>query len=133
MTDKLDGKRRKSFGRWLTILLVAGACWFVIRSCEYGIPNVFFRDHHHTDDRELTEDVAVDLTRKALAVEGIDVASLKPQPFWRKDPRVFARTTINSNSGYVLWGDPRQASGWEYSVTIEKNGSDVRCRVYRPK
>jgi hypothetical protein len=119
--------------RWLAILPLAAACWFVVRSCEYGILNVFFRDHHFTDDRPLTEDVAVELTRKTLEEEGFDVASMTPQPFWHNDPRVFARNTINPNNGYVLWGDPHHAPAWEYSVTIEKNGSDVWGRVYRPK
>jgi hypothetical protein len=132
MTDKLNGKPRKRVGRWLAILPVAGACWFVVRSCEYGLPNVFFRDHHFTDDRQLTEEVAVDLTRKTLEAEGFDVSSMKPQPFWNNDPRVFVRNTINPNEGHVLWGD-RHAVGWEYHVIIEKNGSDVCGRVYRPK
>jgi hypothetical protein len=133
MSDKPDGKRRKPFGRWLAILPVAAVCWFVVRSCEYGVLNVFFRDHHFTDDRELTEDVAVDLTRKTLETDGFDVVSMKPQRFWRDDPRVFAKNTINPNKGYVLWGDPHHAAGWEYLVQIEKYGPDVCCRVYRPK
>jgi hypothetical protein len=133
MTEKPDGKRwRLRPGRWLAVALMAGACWFVARSCEYGVLNVFFRDHHFTDDRQLTEDVAVDLTRKTLEAEGFDISLMKPQPFWHDDPRVFARNTINPNDGCVLWGDPH-AVGWEYKVNIEKNGPDVCCRVYRPK
>jgi hypothetical protein len=127
---------RKPFWRWLTVLPVVAACWFVVRSFEYGPFNVFFRNHHFTDDRLLTEDLAVEFTRKTLQAEGIDVSSLKPQPYdWHDDPyrnaKLFARNTINPNQGYVLWGDPHHAA-WEYSVTIEKKGLDICCRVYRP-
>ena len=72
---------RKLRGRWLAILPLAAVCWFVVRSCEYGVLNVFFRDHHFTDDRQLTEEEAVKLTRKTLEEEGFDVASMTPQPF----------------------------------------------------
>jgi hypothetical protein len=124
---------QKSFVRWLTFPLVAAACWLVVRSCEYGIPNVFFRDHHFTDARPLNEGMAIDLTRQTLEAEGFDVSSMKPRPFYPSNPDVFARNSIDPNQGYVLWGDPHSSAAWEYLVSIEKNGSEVRCRVSRPK
>jgi hypothetical protein len=131
MTDKPESKPiRKPLRRWLAILLAVAACWFVVRAFEYGLPNVFFRDHHFTDDRQLTEEVAVDLTRKTLEEEAFNVASMRPQPFWHNDPRVFARNTINPNNGYVLWGDRHleqvtfiRSQGLEYKCGRSKEGT----------
>ncbi|HEV8003973.1 MAG TPA: hypothetical protein VGP63_29170 [Planctomycetaceae bacterium] len=134
MTEKPDGKPRKRVGRWLAVLPLGAVCWFVVRSCDYGLPNVFFRDHHFKNDGQLTEEVAVDLTRTTLEAEGFDVSSMKPQRFWPDDPRVFARNAINPNNGYVSWHDPNAATwGYSMTVTIQTNGADVCCRVYRPK
>jgi hypothetical protein len=133
-SDKPKGKRRGQWGRWLALLPAAAVCWFVARPCEYGVLNVFFRNHYFKDERSLNEDVAVDLTRKTLTAEGFDVTSLEPRPFGYDHPLLFARNSLNPNNGYVLWGDRRHAfPHWDYSVRIEKNGSDVLCRVSRPK
>ena len=132
MSDKRGGKRKWLLLGSVIAILIAG-CWFLARAAEHGLSNVFFRDHHFTDNRQLTEDVALDLTKKTLAAEGIETYRMKPQPFWHNDPRLFARNTINPNDWYVLWGESHDPPGWEYTVTIDKNGSDVRCRVSRPK
>jgi hypothetical protein len=119
-------------GLFFAVVIAAG-CWFVVRAFEYGIPNVFFRDHHFKDDRdELTESMAVELTRKTLKAEGIDVTSLEPRPVSHDDPlaRVLHWEPFHPNEGYVLWGNSSDA---EYRVNIEKDGSDVLCRIYRPK
>jgi hypothetical protein len=133
-------RKRFRHWRWLAILPAAAACWFVVRSFEYGPLNVFFRNHHFTDDRPLTDDLAVEYTGKTLQAEGFDPAALKLKPYdwnhWNHDrfhnETFFNRNTIHSNEGDVLWGDPHHAAEWEYIVTIEKNGSDICCRVYRP-
>ena len=129
-------RKRFRYWRWLTVLPAAAACWFVVRSFEYGPLNVFFRNHHFTDDRPLTDEAAVEYTKKTLQAEGFDLSSLNLQPDdWNHDrfhKKFFNRNTINPNEGDVLWGNPRHASEWEYTVTIEKNGSDICCRVYRP-
>jgi hypothetical protein len=115
-------------------VVIAAGCWFVVRVFEYGLLNVFFRNHHFKDDRQLTEDVAVELTRRALEAEAFDASSMKPQRYWRDNSSVFARNAFNPNHGYVLWGDRRYTfPHWDYSVRLEKNDSDVICRVYRPK
>jgi hypothetical protein len=132
MSDERGEKRKWHLRCSLVAIFVAG-CWFLVRAGEYGLSNVFFRDHHFTDDRQLTEDVAIDLTKRTLVAEGIEVSAMEPQRFWTNDPRLFARNTINPNQGYVLWGNPQHGPMWEYHVNIKKNGSDVRCRVYRPK
>jgi hypothetical protein len=132
MADKPDRRRRwrKRVGG---LAILAILCWFVIRVLEFGILNVFFRDHHFTGHGQLTEALAIDLTRQTLEREWFDVSSMKPESVWNDRTQLFSRNTINPNRGMVHWVDRLHGPPWGYDVTIEKNDSDVCCRVYRPK
>src|ERR1700722_1865740 len=98
MADK-PNRKRWGWERAVGLAILAIPCWFVVRTFEFGIMNVFFRDHHYTDDRELTNEVAVDLTRRTLEREWFDVSSMKPESVWEDRTRVFTRNTINPNHG----------------------------------
>lgn len=46
-------------------LIVAG--WLLLRVNSYGLNNVFSREYRFHDERPLTEDIAVELTRVTVA------------------------------------------------------------------
>jgi len=121
-------------------LLLLGA-WLLNRVSEFGIKNVFSREHHFSDERALTEEVAIDITRQALEADGYDITVLAPVEYYSQLPegiteRIFVRNTLNPNSGKVYWGPAQRDSpikGNPFLVRIEKHGSDIRCRVYKGK
>jgi len=77
----------------------------------------------------LTEAIAVEVSRKALAAEGEDTARMRPIPY-DDERHFFAVNTIDSDSGSIRWSTPH---GTYYGVRVEKKGSQVVCQVYRLK
>jgi hypothetical protein len=45
----------------------------------------------------------------------------------------FARNIKNSNRGHVLWGRLESDLVWEYSVMLELEGVNVKCKVIKAK
>jgi hypothetical protein len=84
---------------------------------------------------DLTEPLAIEFSKKALAADGRDLAGTLPVPYRdigqrRKGENVyFAVNTINHNAGYVLWAT-RDGS---YCVHLEKVGDKLVCEVSRTK
>ncbi len=126
-------------------LLLLGA-WLAHRVNKFGINDMFSREHQFSDERPLTEQVALEITRRALEADGYDTSVLSPVEYRHEFPeghaeRFFARNTLNSNSGRVLWGPAPAPWGSlikrnafrTYAVRIEKSGSEIRCRVYKGK
>lgn len=86
-------------------------------------------------ESELTEELAVDLTRQTLEAEGFNVNDIIPlawgsREYKGKPEQFLARNTIDPDEGYVLWncGD----SGWR-SVWIEKKQHEAVCQAFRCK
>jgi len=125
----------------LLSLIFAG--WLFMRANSYGLNNVFSRERRFLDERALTEDVAIELTRKALQCDGYDTSRMTTVEYWNDLheghlERVFARNSLTENDGYVLWGpkldqDPDVGRVGTFLVTVEKVGSEYRCRVLREK
>ena len=118
------------------MLIASIAAWLIYRIDKLGIPNVFSREHVFLDERPLTEQVAIELTLRALKADGYDVSVLEPISYLPKQAdgnaeRFFARGTPSSNHGYVRWGT-KDRNTW-LSVNIKKEGREIRCRVLRPK
>ncbi len=85
------------------------------------------------DERALTEDVAVELTRKALESDGYDTTVLAP--LQHRDGRTFIQGH-DEDRGYVQWifdSDVQPDRRRAFLVAIEKHGVEYRCRVYRSK
>jgi hypothetical protein len=122
-------------------LIVAG--WLLLRVNSYGLNNVFSREYRFHDERPLTEDIAVELTRRCLDRAGCDTSRMTPVEYRSDYPtdsveRVLARNSLNPNNGYVLWGPrsdrhPHVGGVWTFLVSIEKRGSEYRCRAVRGK
>lgn len=81
-------------------------------------------------DAILTEQEATDLSRRALVKKGLSSPALHPKPYRHNSPKVFARNTIHTNHGYVIWGDTNH---YRYSVHMEKSGTTVRCSIAKCK
>lgn len=122
-------------------LVLLLSCWGIYR-LRFGLNNVFSREHHFSDQRPFTEKVAIDLTMQAIAADGKDSSAMSPVELRPGDPeghtkRFFSQNTLNPNRGYVLWGPTPdgtvEAGATTYLVRINKNGSDIRCRVLRAK
>lgn len=90
-----------------------------------GINDVLSREYVFQDDRELGEDVAIEVTRSALQRYGRDVSAMAPHS---------GLVTGNSKSrGRVTWGPTDREQPWEFLVRIDKIDNVFHCRVYRAK
>jgi hypothetical protein len=76
----------------------------------------------------MTEPVAIRLSRQALKQDGLDIAGFEPVPY-QHGPEVFARNTLGSNDGYVLWHRKGSAQVWNYMVHLDWEGREVACTV----
>lgn len=110
----------------VTIILVVVASIFVgwgfTRASKYGLNNIFSREHIFIDSRPLTDDIAIELSRKALEAGGHDSSELAPKSG-------YSRNSKNLDRGYVLWGPLQEGAPWRYLVSVRKEGEKVRCRV----
>ena len=83
----------------------------------------------------LTEPLALEFSKKALAADGTDVAGMLPVPYRDVSQRregenvYFAVNTINQNAGCVRWSSPYG----EYGVYLEKSDNAIVCQVSRSK
>lgn len=83
------------------------------------------------EGEELSEAVAVRVTRAALQSAGVDSSQMEPAPFGDTES-VFARNTLNPNNGYVLWRRYGE-KGYSYSVSVERVGGELLCNVSKTK
>lgn len=78
----------------------------------------------------VTEDIAIDVTKRTLEKNGIDTSNMIPVPYWQNDNRIFARNEHSPNNGYVLWHDKRNIKTlYEYSVSIERKDDHFLCKT----
>lgn len=83
-------------------------------------------------DGELTESVALDLSRSALTRAGLDTNKLEAVEYWTNnqgDEKFFARNRINRNRGHTLWHMRGSANTFDYSVNLERKDTGMHCRV----
>jgi hypothetical protein len=114
---------------WIILVVIAAvfaAYWFFDRVCHLGVNNVFSREHVFRDDRELTDEVAIEITRWSLEASGYNMSLVAPYSG-------FSRNSLNPKEGYVLWGWKSHIDQWHFSVRIEKENGIVRSRVFRRK
>lgn len=117
--------------------------WLFMRANSFGLNNVFSRERRFHDERPLTEDLAIELTRRTLDRDGYDTSRMTTVEYRTDFPEghletVFSRSSLTPNDGYVLWGPrseqhPDVARVRTFLVTIEKSGSEYRCRALRRK
>lgn len=109
----------------LGIAILIATSWFLHRASILGLNNVFSREHLLQDDRQLTDEVAIDLSRLTLEASGYDVELLSPY--------TISSNIIDSDRGYVLWGRKGRKDQWHLLVQITKENGIVRSRVFRGK
>jgi hypothetical protein len=85
-------------------------------------------------DRRLTEQDAIELTRKALVLDGKYADTMHPVA--RKDSEgrevIFLKRREDVDEGGVLWWLERPDDLWEYSVGISRDCDDVVCKIWKP-
>ena len=91
------------------------------------------REQRFLDQRPLAEDVAIELTRRALEDKGFHAKVLTP--VHRADGTVFATAASRGNEGYVQWriSDSDHRLVHAYLVRIEKLEGEYRCYAFRSK
>jgi len=115
-------------GPWLSI-----GAWLSQQIEEVGLKNLSPREYVFVESRPLTEEVAIEVTKQALQADGYDTSNFAPyESHYRKGERIFARNRISENKGYVMWYNVNERH-IAYTVRAEKNGDEIRCRVYRKK
>ncbi len=83
----------------------------------------------------LTEQIAIEYSRKALMADGKGTSGMRPAPYRDQGPGddgrnlYLAVNTIDPNQGYVKWAT-RDAY---YSVHMHKRASEIECEVSRDK
>lgn len=117
-------------------LLLLGV-WLADRVNTFGIMNVLSRDHCFSDQRPLTEQVAIELTRQALEDDRYDTSVLTlSEHGYERSETFLLRDSENIESGRVYWvqlSPNNENVIRSYNVHIEKRGSEICCRVYRMK
>jgi hypothetical protein len=83
-------------------------------------------------DVELTQDVAIELSRKALILDGKAKETMRPVAGWSDGETLFMRSKSNPQEGQVLWWVSRPEYTWEYSVTVRRNGGEIVCSITKP-
>jgi hypothetical protein len=90
-----------------------------------------------TGSEPLTDSEAVELSREALRRSGHEAGRLMPQRFQNDNTNHYARNTISPYNGYVLWSSepwtPTNSNNEGFIVSLEQHGTQVLCRVSRPK
>ena len=124
----------------VAFMLIVFGSWVLYRASFLGINNVFSREYIFVEPGSLIDKLAIEVTMKALQADGHDTSMLEPKSYY--DPTgnehrdradfIVKRNTFNENDGYVLWG-AKSSGDWIYHVNFEKNGDQIRCRVYRGK
>ena len=92
---------------------------------------------------QLTEEMAIRFTHKALIEAGKNSDNMYPVKHWMASDSEYSgepyllRNTENLNMGTVLWrvyeSPPPPPDDWDYQVRIEKNGSEIVCVPFQEK
>jgi len=98
-----------------------------------GLKNLSPREYVFVESRPLSEEVAIEVTKKTLQADGYDTSNFAPyESQYGKGERIFARSYISENEGYVIWVNVNERH-IAYTVQVKKNGDEIRCRVFRKK
>ena len=110
-----------------------------------GINNLFAREYVFSEaPRELTEEAALEFTKRTLEADGHDTSVLAPVEYPYAHPeehteRLFVRNTLDPNAGRVSWGPkpggPLSQEGGirTYNVRIWRDDEGIHCLVFLPK
>jgi len=86
--------------------------------------------------RQLTEQDALALSRRAMILNGKHTDAMRPVPSGHKDVNgrdvYFCRKAGKADEGWVLWWLARPDHAWEYSVGITRDGDEVVCTICNP-
>ncbi len=117
----------------LKILLVAVSIAALGYACNIGYAFWEFRPRQvilpAQTQQPLTEEQAVALSREVLLQLGEDITKFTPRAY--DGTKLYARNTLNSSSGYVLWASEDSHPG--FSVHLEQKGEAIHCGVSRCK
>ncbi len=118
--------------RWFkwTIILVPTVAVFIVLPLL-----VMFWDDLHSWERRfpfpanqpLTEDVALDYSRRAFARTWIDMTGAQPLPFYSTQTNILIFDAENTNRGSLVWRVPSQGTQRRahYSAYVEKKGPEL--------
>lgn len=86
---------------------------------------------------QLNEQVALELSKKALAREGLGADTLQPVLSGHTDATgreiYFAKNLSVPDRGWVLWSSGSPERVWDYMVNIEREGGEIVCQIGTPK
>ncbi|AMV28872.1 hypothetical protein VT84_31050 [Gemmata sp. SH-PL17] len=121
-------------------LFVVGAAWWVSRTIQSSLLGPVHTFQIANSPPYLTDVLAVEKAKEALALDGYDLSRWAPREDRRSTapdgtPDIYlARNGINPDNGYVVFerkeGEP---SAPRPSVTVELRGNQMTCQVCQPK
>lgn len=83
------------------------------------------------EGQALTEKVALDFSKRALALSRIGLDDLEPYAF--DGTNFLARNTLVANQGYVLWHSRRSPFSFDYVVRLNLANGEITCTVGKTK
>lgn len=111
----------------VTVILIV--IWVAARTMTDGLPNVFLREQVIADTRPLSEDMAIEISRKALQAAGYDVAGLRPLPLGNDSKILFEQNS--ETEGAMSWIP--LSGGLSVRVRMTKQSDGIHCRIYKQK
>ena len=110
---------------------IAAACMF-LASCDTASYRVAMGD----PSPSLTEVVAIQASREALAMAGYDAATLEPVCYrnCEEDEPYLARASKEAVEGYILWRFTKRTDAlYHLSVRVRIVGDHLQCSVSQAK
>lgn len=110
---------------------VAAACMF-LASCDTAT----YRVAIDAPSASLTEVVAIQASREALAMAGYDAATLEPVCYrnCEEDEPYLARASKEAVEGYILWRFTKRTDAlYHLSVRVRIVGDHLQCSVSQAK
>ncbi|MDZ7620268.1 MAG: hypothetical protein U1E05_24975 [Patescibacteria group bacterium] len=123
------------------VLLVIGALSLVMfHFCVLAVLQVLSRPAKYrlafSATKRLTERDAIEVTKRALVLDGKQSHAMRPVPSGHKDADgrevFFCRKNGDSDEGWVLWWLERPDHEWDYLVGITREGDEVVCTISKP-
>lgn len=125
---------------WSHLLVMGALSLVIVHFCILAALQLFVRSSEYRfvfpTKKRLTEQDAIDLTKRALILDGKRSDAMRPVLSGHKDADgrevFFCRKGGDSDEGWVLWWLERPDHEWEYSVGITREGDMVVCTIARP-
>jgi hypothetical protein len=127
----------KAWTRGIVVVVVGS---ILLHLCVLAALQVYFRSSEYRfpfpAEKVLTEQDAVELSKRALILDGKRSDTMRPVLSGHKDAEghevIFCTGPDNPDRGWVLWSLGRPDRLWEYLVVVTRQGDEIVCIIGKP-